>query len=220
MAWCIDILLCKFYIQWKVFQIVTTLKPGKPAEDVKSYRPISLLPVLSKVFEKLLITRIQPTLQSTQIPDHQFGSRRKHTIIEQVHQITNIIHSALENKQYCTAAFLDISHAFDKAWHEGLLSKLKTFLPDNMYKILQSYLTNRYFRTKYREAYSSLRPILTGVPQGSILGPLLYLIYPADLPTLENSTTATFADDTAILTVHEDPTMVARRLQMHLNKIQ
>jgi hypothetical protein len=89
-----------------------------------------------------------------------------------------------------------------------------------MYKILQSYLTNRYFRTKYREAYSFLRPILAGVPQGSVLGPLLYLIYIADLPTLENSTTATFADDTAILTVHEDPTMTAHKLQMHLNKIQ
>jgi hypothetical protein len=89
-----------------------------------------------------------------------------------------------------------------------------------MYKILQSYLTNRYFRTKYRETYSSLRPILAGVPQGGVLGPLLYLTYTADLPTLENSTTAIFADDTAILTVHEDPTMAAHRLQMHLNKIQ
>ena len=89
-----------------------------------------------------------------------------------------------------------------------------------MYRILQSYLTNRYFRTKYREAYSSLRQILAGVPQGSVLGPLLYLIYTADLPTLANSTTATFADNTAILTVHEEPTVAAHRLQMHLNKIQ
>ena len=89
-----------------------------------------------------------------------------------------------------------------------------------MYRILQSYLTNRYFRTKYREAYSSLRQILAGVPQGSVLGPLLYLMCTADLPTLENSTAATFTDDTTILTVHEDPTMAAHRFQMHLNKIQ
>ena len=174
-----------------------------------------------KVFEKLFITRLQSILQSIQIlPDHQFGFRRKHSTIEQIHRITNIIHRALENKQYCTAAFLDISQAFDKVWHEGLLYKRHTFLPDSMYRILQSYLTNRYFRTKYREVYSSIRPILAGVPQGSVLGLLLYLIYTADLPTLVNSTTATFADDTAVLTVHEDPTMAAHRLQMHLNKIQ
>jgi len=129
--------------QWKVSQIVTILKPGKPAEDVKSYRPISLLPILSKIFEKLFITRIQPILQSTQIiPDHQFGFTCKHATIEQVHRITNIIHRTLENKQYCTAAFLDISQAFDKVWHEGLLYKLKTFLPDNKYNM------NRHFRTK------------------------------------------------------------------------
>jgi len=141
-----------FYVfpgKWKVSQIVTILKPGKHAEDVKSYRPISLLPILSKVFEKLFITRIQPIRQSTQIiPDHQFGFRRKHSTIKQVHRITNKIHRAIENKQYCTAAFLDISQAFDKVWYEGLLHKLSTFLPDNMYWILQSYLMNRYFRTK------------------------------------------------------------------------
>jgi hypothetical protein len=82
------------------------------------------------------------------------------------HPDPNIIHRALENRQYCTAAFLDISQAFNKVWHEGLLYKLNTFLPDNMYRILQSYLMNTYFRTKYREAYSSPRQILAGVPQG------------------------------------------------------
>ena len=105
------------------------------------YRSISQLPILTKVFEKLFITQIQPILQSTQIiPDHQFGFRRKHSTIDKVHRITNIIHRALENKQYCTAAFLDISQAFDKVWHEGLLCKRNTFLPDNMYRIIQSYL--------------------------------------------------------------------------------
>jgi hypothetical protein len=89
-----------------------------------------------------------------------------------------------------------------------------------IYRILQSYLTNRYFRTKYRETYSSLRQLLAGVPQGSVLGTLRYLIYTIDLPTLTNSTTATFADGTAILTIREDTTMAAHRLQMQLNKIQ
>ena len=79
--------------QWKVSQIIPILKPGKPPEEVTSYRPISLLPVLSKLFEKLLVTRIKPLLHTKQIiPDHQFGFRRKHATTEQVHRIVNIIH--------------------------------------------------------------------------------------------------------------------------------
>jgi hypothetical protein len=101
--------------QWKVSQVIPILKPRKPPEETQSYRPISMLPVLSKLFEKLLITRIQSTLQDKQIiPDHLFGFRQKHATTEQVHHIVNIIHDGQESDQYCTAAFLDISQAFDK----------------------------------------------------------------------------------------------------------
>jgi hypothetical protein len=126
----------------------------------------------------------------------------------------------LENKLYCNAVFLDISQVFDMVWHEGLLYKLHSLPPTNIYRIIESYLTNRYFRTKYRVAYSSPRPILAGLPQGSVLGPILYIIYTADLPTMVNSTTVTFADNTAILTFHEEPAKAMHRLQKHLNKIQ
>jgi hypothetical protein len=98
-----------------VSQIIPILKPGKPADKAKSYRPISLLPILSKLFEKLFLTRLTPTLQEKLIiPDRQFGFRQKHPTSEQVHRITNVINVALENNKYCTAAFLDISQAFDK----------------------------------------------------------------------------------------------------------
>jgi hypothetical protein len=105
-------------------------------------------------------------------------------------------------------------------WHEGILCKIKILFPDIMYKILKSYLENGYFLMKYREELTSLHPVLSGVPPGSVLGPFLYLLYTANLPTMADSTTATFADDTAVLTTHEDPATTTHRLQTYLNKIQ
>jgi hypothetical protein len=97
-----------------------------------------LLPILSKLFEKLFLTGIQPILHDKLIiPDHHFGFRRKNAIIEQVHRITNVINKALKSNKYCTAAFLDISQAFDKVWHEGLLCKIKTLFSDSIYNILK-----------------------------------------------------------------------------------
>jgi len=130
--------------QWKVSQIITILKPGKPAEEVTSYRPISLFPILSKLFEKIFLTRIKPVLQEIRfIPDHQFGFRQKHTTIEQVHLIRNVKKEALESNTYCTAALLDNSQTFDKVLHEGLLYKIEILFPDSIYKILTPYLENR-----------------------------------------------------------------------------
>jgi hypothetical protein len=135
-----------FPAQWKFSQIITILKPGKPADKVTSYRPISLLPILSKLFEKIFLTRLQPLLHEQQTtPDHQFGFRQKHATIEQVHRVTNAITEALENHmcKYCTAAFIDISQAFDKVWHEGLICKLRPLFPASTHKLLWSYLEHR-----------------------------------------------------------------------------
>jgi hypothetical protein len=138
-----------FLGQWKVSQIIRILKPGKPADEVMSYRPINLLPIFSKLYEKLFLTRIQPTVHDKRIiPDHQFGFRQKHATIEQVHRIINIINRAMGRNKYCTAAFIDISQAFEKVWYKGLLYKLNTLFPDNVHKILKSYLENRYFLIK------------------------------------------------------------------------
>jgi len=118
--------------QWKLSHIITVLKPGKPAEEVTSYRPISLLPILSKLFEKFFLTGIKPILQETRIiPDHHFDFRQKHTTTEQVHRITKVINKALESNTCCTAALLDSGQGFDKVWHEGLLYKIKTLFPDS-----------------------------------------------------------------------------------------
>ena len=98
--------------------MIVILKPGKPPEKPDSYRPISLLSILSKVYEKVLLLRIRSIIKAKNlIPDIQFGFREKHSTIEQVHRVVHEIAQALENKEFAPAIFLDVSVAFDKVWH-------------------------------------------------------------------------------------------------------
>jgi hypothetical protein len=115
-------------------------KPGKSPHEAASYRPISLLPVMSKLFEKLLIKRLKPIIERKNlIPNHQFAFRSKHSTIDEVHRITNIIENALEEKKVGSAVFLDVAQAFDKVWHKELNCKLRTVLPKQYAEILESY---------------------------------------------------------------------------------
>jgi hypothetical protein len=101
-------------------------KPGKPPHQLSSYRPISFLPIASTVFEKLLLKRLLLLVElANLIPNHQFGFRPRHSTIEQTHCLIRILNDALDKSQYCSAAFLDISQAFNKVWHMGLLYKLR-----------------------------------------------------------------------------------------------
>jgi len=99
-----------FPSQWKVAQIIMIQKPGKPTEFAESYSPINLLPVLSKLFGKLLLSGISEIMERQKIiPNHQFGFRHKHASIEQIHRIVKKISIDMDARRYCTAAFLDVS---------------------------------------------------------------------------------------------------------------
>lgn len=150
---------------WKISTICMIAKPGKPPTEPSSYRPISLLPILSKLFEKILLSRLKPVLDESKIiPDHQFGFREKHATVEQVHRVVQKVRQSLEKKEYCSAVFIDIQQAFDKVWHKGLLYKLKALLPNSFYMILKSYLEQRKFQVKYEEEFSKLHEIKASVP--------------------------------------------------------
>jgi hypothetical protein len=193
-----------FPILWKFAQIIMNHKPGKPPNRVTSYRPISLLPIMSKIFERILVKIIQMDEDtSTKIPTHQFGFRENHSTEQQFHRIVNEILKSLEEKKLCTVAFPDIQQAFDRVRHDSLLYKLKATFPTPYYLLLKSYLTDRYSQIKYNTKTSDNFPIHSGVPQG----PLLYLIFTADIPTRKDTVIATFTDDTAIMASNENPQM-------------
>jgi hypothetical protein len=115
------------------------------------------------------------------------------------------------NKAYCSTAFIDISQAFDKVWYISLLYKLTQSLPISYFLLLQSFLLNRHFFVRFGSVQQPLTLIQAGVPQSSVLGPFLYLIYTVDLPTSPATTTAILASDS-------DPANL--KLQNHLNTIQ
>jgi hypothetical protein len=130
--------------QWKVAQIILIMKLGKPPNDLTSYQPISFLPIASKILENLLLKLVSVAEDNGFIPDHQFGFRKRHSTREQMHLIVQWIIETLENKQYCSAAFLDMSQVFDKIWHVRLLYKLRPFLSLNYFILLKSHLYSTF----------------------------------------------------------------------------
>ena len=181
------------------------LKPGKTPTDVMSYRPNSLLPIISKILEKLLLSRLSNDMPpQIWIPSHQFGFRKEHSKIHQCHRLAVTILKAFEDRKYCSAVFLDISQAFDKVWHPGLIQKIQKTLPLRYFTLLRSYLQHRYLVVSYNNVNSSPVKMHSGVPQGSSLGPFLYTLYTADIPQTSTTVLSTFADDTAIVATHSN----------------
>jgi hypothetical protein len=206
---------------WKKADIIVFHKPNKPKFAVSSYRPISLLSCLSKLFEKVIQKRINTFLEdSGAIPPHQFGFRPKHSTCHQIQRIVETIVRGFERKEHSTAVFLDVSQAFDKVWHEGLIHKIHNLgFPLYLKNIIKSFLNNRHFCVKINSSSSNYRPISAGVPQGSILGPLLFNIFMHDIPIPQNSTLALYADDTTIITQSFDILEAYQNLQNATNEV-
>lgn len=205
---------------WKVSQIMMIHKPGKPPNEVTSYRPRSLLPIMSKICEKIILRRLEKVMNIGVIPNHQFGFRKKYSTLEQVHRVCDTVRQTLERKEYCSGAFLDIQQAFDRVWHKGLLCKVKTLLPHSFFPLLKSYLSEKKFQVKMKNSCSTLYECRAGILQGSVLGSVLYCIYTADLPVTPGVVTATYADETALLSTSKDRTTASTNLQVQLNKTE
>ena len=210
--------LSYFPNSWKSAMIITIPKPRKPPDTPESYRPISLLPTLGKIFEKILLKRLTAiVLKQNALPDFQFGFRANHATFHQLHRVVDYIAITLETRKYCSGLFLDVAQAFDTVWHDGLLFKLKNIFPAPYYLLLKSYLSDRNFRVKINTTLSSLQTISAGVPQGSDIAPFLYTLFTADIPTSVNTLIGTYADDIAVLSSSHDILEANLRLQNHLD---
>lgn len=208
--------------RWKVAIVTCIPKPGKDRTLVESYRPISLLNTVGKLFEKIIKIRIEKFLLDNNIlPNEQFGFRSNHSTYHQVCRIKNFIQENLNNKKSVGMVTLDIEKAFDSVWHNGLIHKLASFeFPVYITKLIASFLKDRCFFVRVGSEYSKASTITSGVPQGSTLSPFLYNIYIADLPKLPNCEIGLYADDTALLTTSSCPAEIINNLENGLRRIQ
>lgn len=187
--------------------VVTPIfKKGDP-NNVSNYRPISLLPILSKILEKCMASRMAQFFESHKLfTDSQFGFRKGLNTTLGILDLVSSILDAFDESTYTTALFCDLSKAFDCVSHDLLLKKLQryNFHPCSIY-LIGSYLQGRTQSVRVGGVESAKGSVTVGVPQGSVLGPLLFLIYINDLPIMDAASKYTlFADDTTITNRHKD----------------
>ena len=191
---------------FKIADIIPLYKKG-PRELIENYRPISILPVLSKIFEKLMKNFLVDYLTSRNIlSPHQFGFRKGLSTFDALNAITSDIFSALDRHNSVIGIFIDFQKAFDTVPHELLLRKLHHYgIRGTILNWFQSYLSMRYQSTVYDKCHSSLLRVTHGVPQGSILGPVLFLIFINDISNVFTKfKVVLFADDSSFYIIGRD----------------
>lgn len=207
--------LSYFPKSWKRAVIIMIPKPKKDHMIPNNHRPISLLTSLSKIFEKLILTRLKLHI-SHRHEQHAF--RSGHSTTTQLITLIDDLSSNNANRIKTAAIFLDIEKAFDRVWHEALLYKLiLTGVPPYLVKIIKSFLLDRSFQIKISNSISLPRNIEAGVPQGSCLSPLLYVLYINYLPTSPRTKVALFADDTMFYAHNKNYKYAVARLQRQID---
>ena len=191
-----------FPVEFKIGKITPVYKKGN-AELLENYRPVSTLPIFGKIFEKIIYSRLYSFLTAKGIlHERQFGFRKGHSTTHALHSSVDIIKNATSDGKHVLGIFIDLSKAFDTLDHEILITKLEhSGIRGYAKKLLKSYLTGRNQYTAICNENSEKLPVIYGVPQGSVLGPLLFLIYINDLKNCYNGIGCNFilyADDTNI----------------------
>ena len=206
----------------KIAKVIAIYKSAGSKMECKNYRPISLLPIFSKVFEKLMHSRIYSFLNDKNILfKNQYGFQKNKSTDHAILDIHSKIINAYEKGEIPCCIFLDFAKAFDTVNHNILLNKLYHYgIRGNSFKWLESYLNNRQQCVQVGNQISSFLPIKCGVPQGSVLGPLLFLVYINDIANSSKLIQfQLFADDTCIFYSHKNKIVLENTLNSELAKV-
>lgn len=212
-----------FPISWRIANI-TPIPKGPSSSTPTNYRPISITPLISRVYERLLAKRLSGYLEANHLlPDCQFAFRKGLGTTDALLTITHHIQVALDRGQEVRLAQIDFSAAFDMVIHSGLLKKLKRIgMRGPIFSVLKQFLTSRKHRVKIDGSYSDWFDVRSGVPQGSVLGPLLFIIFTSDLFLGLKGKFFCYADDATLMKVIESPAQrqsVCEDLNEDLSKI-
>ena len=210
-----------FPSQLKVAVIKPIYKSGGN-KHFSNYRPISILPYISKILEKVIYLRLVTHFENCNvISANQFGFRKHLSTYMPLLLLQDKITKAFEKNNLICGIYLDLKKAFDTVDHEILTLKLQAYgITDTALTIIKSYLSNRFQCVEYLTTRSPLCPINIGVPQGSILGPLLFIIYINDLPNIcSHSSCLLYADDTALFFESETQTDLQSKIELDLPAI-
>lgn len=212
-----------FPTEMKMAKVVPIFKKGCP-ENRDNYRPISLLPVFSKIFEKLILTRLVNFFAENQIlSKKQFGFQKNLSTQDAIASLIKKTLLGLDNKEKTVGIFCDLSKAFDCVDHSILLKKIEYYgIRNKELQLIESYLQERTQITQVENSKSAPQNIHKGVPQGSILGPFLFLVYINDIPEClksVNDEIILFADDTSLLFSDKNKDALAQRIKETIDRL-
>jgi hypothetical protein len=213
--------LAKFPLAWKRANVLPIYKKAETFITT-NYRPVSLLSILSKIFEKIVFKYLYNYFRDHfMISVWQSGFLPGSSTVTQLTEIYDQFCKAVGKGMEIRVVFLDISKAFDRVWHKGLLYKLKSCgITGKLLEWLKDYLTDRQQRVIVNGEHSEWGRINAGVPQGSVLGPLLFLIFINDIThVIRNCKIRLFADDTCLFIEVEDPDTAASALNEDLERL-
>ena len=206
-------LISNFPDKLKAADVSPIFKKDDPQKS-KNYRPVSVLPVVSKVFERLLYKQMSLHVEEYLSP-YLCGYRKGFSTQQALLSLLERWKNVLDKKGYGGAVLMDLSKAFDTLNHDLLIAKLHAYgFSEESLQLIKSYLTNRWQRTKVNATFSNWTELLQGVPQGSVLGPLLFNIYINDLfYVTELTNVCNYADDTTFYACDSDICDLIKRLE-------